>query len=110
MAVLGELQAKNGTVDVKGKVSYASQEPWVFNGSLKYNITFGQEFNEAKYREVLRVCALERVSHVNHSWSNLKSKGAYLALKVRDSPILYTDMSNYCCSSGIFLDNVALNV
>eukprot|EP00795_Rhopilema_esculentum_P002810 gene2810-1037_t len=60
MAVLGELQAKNGTVDVKGKVSYASQEPWVFNGSLKYNITFGQEFNEEKYQEVLRVCALER--------------------------------------------------
>ncbi len=61
MAALGELPAQNGTVDVKGRISYASQEPWVFNGSLKYNITFGQEFNEEKYKEVLKVCALERV-------------------------------------------------
>ena len=62
MAALGELPAQKGTVQIKGKVSYASQEPWVFNGSLKYNITFGQEFDETKYRKVLKVCALERVS------------------------------------------------
>ncbi len=62
MAALGELPAENGSVQVKGRVSYASQEPWVFNGSLKYNITFGQAFDEKKYNEVIKVCALERVS------------------------------------------------
>ena len=62
MATLGELPSKKGNVQVKGRISYASQEAWVFNGSLKYNITFGQEFDEAKYRKVIRVCALERVS------------------------------------------------
>jgi len=60
MATLGELPSKKGSVQVKGRISYASQEAWVFNGSLKYNITFGQEFDEAKYRKVIRVCALER--------------------------------------------------
>ena len=64
MAALGELPSKKGNVQVKGKVSYSSQEPWVFNGSLKYNVTFGQEFDEAKYRKVLHVCALERVSTI----------------------------------------------
>lgn len=62
MAALGELPSKKGSVSVKGRVSYASQEPWVFNGSLKYNITFGQEFDEAKYWKVIHVCALQRVS------------------------------------------------
>jgi len=60
MATLGELPSKKGSVQVKGRISYASQEAWIFNGSLKYNITFGQEFDEAKYRKVIRVCALER--------------------------------------------------
>ena len=64
MAALGELPSSKGKVQVKGSVSYASQEPWIFNGSLKYNITFGQEFDEAKYQKVIHVCALERVSTV----------------------------------------------
>ena len=62
MAALGELPSSKGNAQVRGKVSYSSQEPWVFNGSLKYNITFGQEFDEEKYHKVIRVCALERVS------------------------------------------------
>eukprot|EP00794_Sanderia_malayensis_P020176 gene20176-22151_t len=60
MAALSELPAQEGSVRVKGKISYAPQQPWVFNGSLKYNITFGQEYDEEKYKEVLKVCALER--------------------------------------------------
>ncbi|KAJ8918453.1 hypothetical protein NQ315_008150 [Exocentrus adspersus] len=59
-AVLGELPAQNGTIDVKGTISYASQEPWLFGGSVRQNIIFGQEFNQKKYDEVIRVCALER--------------------------------------------------
>ena len=62
MAVLGELQAQKGSVNVKGKIAYSSQEAWIFNGSLKQNITFGQELNEEKYQKVIKVCALERVS------------------------------------------------
>ncbi|KAK7083945.1 Multidrug resistance-associated protein 4, partial [Halocaridina rubra] len=59
-AILGELPAKMGSISVKGKVAYASQEPWVFSGSVKQNILFGQAFDEKRYSEVLRVCALEQ--------------------------------------------------
>lgn len=62
MALLGELPLSSGEVLKQGKVVYASQEPWIFNGTIKYNITFGQEFNEERYNEVLKACALERVS------------------------------------------------
>ncbi|XP_074031109.1 probable multidrug resistance-associated protein lethal(2)03659 [Leptinotarsa decemlineata] len=58
--VLGELVPQAGTVKVKGTVSYASQEPWLFGGSVRQNIIFGQEFDQRKYDEVVRVCALER--------------------------------------------------
>ena len=62
MAVLGELKAEKGTVDVTGRIAYVSQEAWIFNGSLKNNITFGQEYNEKKYQRVIEICALQRVS------------------------------------------------
>lgn len=58
--ILNELPPKEGSVDVVGKISYASQEPWVFGGSIRQNIIFGLEFDKKKYDEVVRVCALKR--------------------------------------------------
>ncbi|CAG9768550.1 unnamed protein product [Ceutorhynchus assimilis] len=58
--ILKELTLTKGTLYVSGKISYASQEPWLFVGSVRQNITFGQEFNPKKYQEVIKVCALER--------------------------------------------------
>lgn len=64
MSILGELPITSGEVKVRGKVAYASQEPWVFGGSVKQNVIFGSEFDEAKYRKVLNVCALDKVKAV----------------------------------------------
>ncbi|KAJ8954548.1 hypothetical protein NQ318_000782 [Aromia moschata] len=59
-AILKELPPVEGIVHVEGTLSYASQEPWLFGGSVRQNIIFGQEFEPKKYAEVVRVCALER--------------------------------------------------
>ena len=48
-----------GTIEILGKFSYSSQEPWVFSGSVKQNILFGQPLNMRRYKRVLDVCALE---------------------------------------------------
>ncbi|KAJ8954550.1 hypothetical protein NQ318_000784 [Aromia moschata] len=58
--ILKELPPIEGIVDVEGTLSYASQEPWLFGGSVRQNIIFGQEFKSKKYAEVVRACALER--------------------------------------------------
>lgn len=58
--ILRELPPIVGILDVAGSVSYASQEPWVFGGSVRQNILFGQPFDKKKYDEVIRVCALQR--------------------------------------------------
>lgn len=64
MAILGELPLSKGAITVKGKIGYASQQAWIFNGSLRQNILFGQEYEKKRYEEVLSACALEKVSNI----------------------------------------------
>ncbi|XP_023213274.1 multidrug resistance-associated protein 4-like [Centruroides sculpturatus] len=60
MSVLGEIPITSGKVSVKGKISYASQEAWVFNATIRENILFGEEYQEDKYTKVLHITALEK--------------------------------------------------
>ncbi|KAF8955959.1 ABC transporter type 1, transmembrane domain-containing protein [Flammula alnicola] len=41
-------------------LAYASQESWVQNETIRNNILFGSEYDEERYRKVIRQCALER--------------------------------------------------
>jgi ATP-binding cassette subfamily C (CFTR/MRP) protein 4 len=59
-AILGELPIESGNIDVKGDISYASQEPWLFSGTIRQNILFGQPMDKARYKKVIKKCALER--------------------------------------------------
>uniref|UniRef100_A0A8C5AQH9 Cystic fibrosis transmembrane conductance regulator n=1 Tax=Gadus morhua TaxID=8049 RepID=A0A8C5AQH9_GADMO len=59
-AILGELPLDKGVVKVKGQLTYACQQPWVFPGTIRDNILFGKELDPAKYEKVLRACALKR--------------------------------------------------
>ena len=58
--ILKELPLSKGTLNVGGSISYASQEPWLFVSSIRNNILFGQQFNNDRYKEIVRVCALEK--------------------------------------------------
>ncbi|KAJ8871777.1 hypothetical protein PR048_028117 [Dryococelus australis] len=58
--ILGELPLSSGKLEVEEDISYASQEPWLFVGTVRQNILFGQPYEPKRYKEVVRVCALER--------------------------------------------------
>jgi len=57
--LLGEISVTAGSVNTSGRISYASQEAWVFAATVRQNITFGAPFDRIRYAEVIRVCALE---------------------------------------------------
>ena len=66
-AILGEMPTQSGKIQINGSTSYASQEPWVFSGSVRQNVLFGQAYDQDRYQKVLNVCALEHdISKMDH--------------------------------------------
>ena len=65
-AMLGEMEPihgskvymKLGGADRAGFVAYAAQTPWVVNDTLRGNVLFGREFDQARYDRVVEACAL----------------------------------------------------
>ncbi|CAI5760337.1 unnamed protein product [Candida verbasci] len=57
-AILGDLYKLDGEVVLHGKVAYASQVPWIMNGTVKDNILFGHKYDAEFYQHVLKACAL----------------------------------------------------
>ena len=62
MALLGEMPKQTGEVSIHGKIGYTAQIPWVFSGTLRNNILFGQPFDKPRYESVIKYCALKPVS------------------------------------------------
>ncbi|XP_062560530.1 ATP-binding cassette sub-family C member 4-like [Armigeres subalbatus] len=59
-AMLKELPLETGTIVHKGKLAYVSQEAWVFAGTVRQNILFGQPMEKDRYDAVVKACALIR--------------------------------------------------
>lgn len=59
-AILGELPIEGGHIQVNGTISYAAQEPWLFSGSIRQNILFGEPMEKERYRAVIKACSLTR--------------------------------------------------
>ncbi|XP_014750778.1 PREDICTED: multidrug resistance-associated protein 1-like isoform X2 [Sturnus vulgaris] len=57
-ALLGELQATDGCVTMKGTAAYVPQQAWVLNASVEDNILFGKEMDETWFNRVTEACAL----------------------------------------------------
>ena len=62
MALCGELPVIEGQVQINGSVAYVSQQPWIFSGTIRQNILFGQPYVAGRYKEVINACALAEVS------------------------------------------------
>jgi len=53
--ILNDLDLRAGKFGNNMSISLATQEPWIFEGTLKDNILLGKELDQKRYEEVLRV-------------------------------------------------------
>ncbi|XP_018373220.1 PREDICTED: probable multidrug resistance-associated protein lethal(2)03659, partial [Trachymyrmex cornetzi] len=58
--ILKELRLHKGFIQINDKIAYASQEPWLFAGSVRQNILFGRNMEQVRYNHVIEVCQLKR--------------------------------------------------
>ncbi|KAK1278178.1 ABC transporter C family member 4 [Acorus gramineus] len=58
--ILGEMHRISGKVRVCGSTAYVAQTSWIQNGTIQDNIVFGLPMEVGKYKEVIRVCSLEK--------------------------------------------------
>jgi ABC-type multidrug transport system fused ATPase/permease subunit len=58
-SALGEMHQGQGRVELRGKVGYCSQQPWLMSGTLKENILYGSPFDKNRYEQALRASCLE---------------------------------------------------
>ena len=55
----GDINA-NIDVCVNGTISYACQDPWIMNGTIRDNIVFYNDFDEERYEMVVNACQLKK--------------------------------------------------
>ena len=58
LSIINELPGLSGRLTITGNLSYAAQVPWIFSGTIRDNILFGDPLETARYQEVLRACSL----------------------------------------------------
>ncbi|KAJ7977557.1 ABC transporter C family member 14 [Quillaja saponaria] len=59
-SILGEMHKISGKVRVCGRTAYVAQTSWIQNGTIKENILYGLPMDRQRYKEVIRVCCLEK--------------------------------------------------
>ena len=57
-AIAGEVPDQNGAITFKGTAVYVPQIAWIFSGTIKENILFGEQYEEWKYNRVIEACSL----------------------------------------------------
>ena len=58
-AIAGEVTQSSGNIVCSGTIAYVSQTAWVFSGTLRENVLFGEPYDEKKYTDVIEACALK---------------------------------------------------
>lgn len=57
--LLGSQRLSEGRITCEAFIGYAPQEPFVISGTIKENIVFGRNFDEAELKEAIRLAAFE---------------------------------------------------
>ena len=58
-AIVGELETRQGKIVTSAKTAYVPQIPWLFSGTIRENIVFGETYDHEKFSKIVEACALK---------------------------------------------------
>lgn len=95
--LLGELKPFTGRYGFTGTISYASQEPWIFSGTIRQNIICTLDYKVQRYNKVIKVTGLDKdfsiLSHGDQTdGSRLTKRQKY---RINLARCLYVDADIY---------------
>lgn len=56
--ILREIPLVTGITSYQGKIAWVGQQPWIFSGTVRDNILFGEPFDPKRYEKALEACDL----------------------------------------------------
>ncbi|KAI8611745.1 P-loop containing nucleoside triphosphate hydrolase protein [Chytriomyces sp. MP71] len=59
-AIMGQIKRISGEMESYGRCGYVPQEPWLIDANIRDNILFGNDFDDQKYTETIRIVGLTR--------------------------------------------------
>jgi len=81
-AILGELfSGENSYIKIGGQVGYMAQSAWIRNATVRSNILMDLPYEEVKYRQTIRQCALisDLKSFPDHDLTEVGERGITLS-------------------------------
>ena len=57
-AILREIPLITGITSYQGKIAWVGQQPWIFSGTVRDNVLFGEPFDPNRYQKALEACGL----------------------------------------------------
>lgn len=116
-ALLGEMHKYKGSVlfNEKLKIAYIAQQAWIQNLTVRDNIIFGYDFDENRYKTVIKACELESdLKMFDHGdQTEIGEKGINLSggqkQRISIARACYSDSDLYLFDDPLSAGNVSIN-
>lgn len=104
-AILKEVPLTRGRIVQEGTLAYVGQKPWIFSGTVRENILFGEPYSEGRFLAVVKACRIDETIGVlpNGDMTFIGDGGIKLNLSQRER--LNLARAAYSSASIILLDN-----
>lgn len=104
-AILKEVPLTRGRIVQNGKLAYVGQKPWIFSGTVRENIVFGEPYRNERFLTVLKACKLDETIGClpNGDMTIIGDDGIKLTLGQRE--LLNLARAAYSSASIVLLDN-----
>lgn len=105
-AILDEAPLKRGRIVQEGTLAYACQKPWIFSGTVRENILFGEPYSAERFADVVRACRLdETIGILPNGNMTFIGNGSGIKLTLSQRERLNLARAAYSSASIILLDN-----